>query len=73
MSDEDLNPPTMTQQEERDSSPQLEQTKQAGETPQGTAATTPAFQTSPATVKRRQRHLLDRLRRSVSRQHHYIG
>ena len=73
MSDEDLNPPTMTQQEKRDSSPQLEQTKQAGETPQGTAATTPAFQTSPATVKRRQRHLLDRLRRSVSRQPHDIG
>ena len=60
MSDEDLNPPTLTQQEERDARPQTEQT---GEVLQGVAAATPAFQTSPATVKRRQRHLLDRLRR----------
>lgn len=70
MSDEDLNPPTLTQQEERDAGPQ---TEQAGEVLQGVAAATPAFQTSPATVKRRQRHLLDRLRRSVSRQPHDVG
>ena len=69
MSDEDLNPPTMTQEEGRESIPQTEQT---GKTPQRVAAT-PAFQTSPATVKRRQRHLLERLRMSVSRQPHDIG
>ena len=40
MSDEDLNPPTMTQQEERDAGPQTEQT---GESLQGAAAVTPAF------------------------------
>ncbi len=64
MSDADLNPPTLTQEQEGSpsdgaSSPEL--------------TTTPAFQTSPATVKRRQRHLLERLRRSVSRQPHDIG
>ena len=69
MSDEDLNPPTMTQEEGREGIPQTEQT---GKTPQRVAAT-PAFQTSPATVKRRQRHLLERLRMSVSRQPHDIG
>ena len=69
MSDEHLNPPTMTQEEGRESIPQTEQT---GKTPQRVAAT-PAFQTSPATVKRRQRHLLERLRMSVSRQPHDIG
>jgi len=37
------------------------------------ATATPAFQTSRATVKRRQRHLLERLRRSVSRQPHDTG
>ena len=70
MSDEDFNPPTLTQQEERDAGPQEGRT---GEVLQGAAAATPAFQTSPATVKRRQRHLLDRLRRSVSRQPHDVG
>lgn len=70
MSDEDFNPPTLTQQEERDSGPQEGRT---GEVLQGAATATPAFQTSPATVKRRQRHLLDRLRRSVSRQPHDVG
>ena len=49
MSDEDFNPPTLTQQEERDAGPQE---GQAGEALQGVAAATPAFQTSPATVKR---------------------
>ena len=70
MSDEDFNPPTLTQQEERDAGPQEGRT---GEVLQGAATATPAFQTSPATVKRRQRHLLDRLRRSVSRQPHDVG
>ena len=64
MSDEDLTPPTMTQEQEN--SPQ-EKVPSQDTTP------TPAFHTSPATVKRRQRHLLERLRRSVSRQPHDAG
>ena len=64
MSDEDLTPPTMTQEQEN--SPQ-EKVPSQDTTP------TPAFHTSPATVKRRQRHLLERLRRSVSRQPHDTG
>jgi len=64
MSDADLNPPTLTQEQEGSPSG-------GASSPEST--TTPAFQTSPATVKRRQRHLLERLRRSVSRQPHDIG
>ena len=64
MSDADLNPPTLTQEQEGSPSDGVS-------SPEST--TTPAFQTSPATVKRRQRHLLERLRRSVSRQPHDIG
>ena len=64
MSDADLNPPTLTQEQEGSPS-------DGASSPEST--TTPAFQTSPATVKRRQRHLLERLRRSVSRQPHDIG
>ena len=64
MSDEDLTPPTMTQEQEN--SPQEE-------APSQDTTPTPAFHTSPATVKRRQRHLLERLRRSVSRQPHDTG
>ena len=68
MSDADLNPPTLTQEQEQgqEGSP-----SDGASSPEPT--TTPAFQTSPATVKRRQRHLLERLRRSVSRQPHDIG
>ncbi len=63
MSDEDLNPPTMTRRPEQEGSPQEKELSQA-------VTVTPAFLTSRATVKRRQRHLLERLRRSVSRQTH---
>ncbi len=66
MSDADLNPPTLTQEQGQEGSP-----SDGASSPEPT--TTPAFQTSPATVKRRQRHLLERLRRSVSRQPHDIG
>ena len=66
MSDEDLNPPTMTRRPEREGFLHEEDLPQA-------ATATPAFQTSRATVKRRQRHLLERLRRSVSRQPHDTG
>jgi len=66
MSDEDLNPPTMTRR------PEQEGFLHEEDLPQATTAT-PAFQTSRATVKRRQRHLLERLRRSVSRQPHDTG
>ena len=66
MSDEDLNPPTMTRR------PEQEGFLHEKDLPQ-TATATPAFQTSRATVKRRQRHLLERLRRSVSRQPHDTG
>ena len=66
MSDEDLNPPTMTQEQEQEGAAQEE------ESSQGTTSA-PAFHASPATVKRRQRHLLERLRRSVSRQPHDTG
>ena len=59
MSDEDLNPPTMTRRPEQEGFLHEEDLPQA-------ATATPAFQTSRATVKRRQRHLLERLRRSVS-------
>lgn len=63
MSEEDLNPPTMTRRPEQEGSPQEKELSQA-------VTVTPAFLTSRATVKRRQRHLLERLRRSVSRQTH---
>ena len=63
MSDEDLNPPTMTRRPEQEGSPQEKELSQA-------VTVTPAFLTSRATVKRRQRHLLERLRRSLSRQTH---
>ena len=66
MSDEDLNPPTMTRRPEQEGFLHEEDLPQA-------ATATPAFQTSRATVKRRQRHLLERLRRSVSRQPHDTG
>ena len=66
MSDEDLNPPTMTRRPEPEAFLHEEDLSQA-------ATATPAFQTSRATVKRRQRHLLERLRRSVSRQPHDTG
>ena len=66
MSDADLNPPTLTQEQGQEGS-----LSDGVSSPEST--TTPAFQTSPATVKRRQRHLLERLRRSVSRQPHDIG
>ena len=66
MSDEDLNPPTMTRRPEQEGFLREEDLPQA-------ATATPAFQTSRATVKRRQRHLLERLRRSVSRQPHDTG
>jgi len=66
MSDEDLNPPTMTRKPEQEGFLHEEDLPQA-------ATATPAFQTSRATVKRRQRHLLERLRRSVSRQPHDTG
>lgn len=66
MSDEDLNPPTMTRRPEPEGFLHEEDLSQA-------ATATPAFQTSRATVKRRQRHLLERLRRSVSRQPHDTG
>ena len=66
MSDEDLNPPTMTRRPEQEGFLHEEDLPQA-------ATATPAFQTSRATVKRRQRHPLERLRRSVSRQPHDTG
>nr|WP_243858906.1 BCCT family transporter [Actinomyces sp. ZJ308] len=59
----------MTQEPEQEGS---EREEEASEQSQGTTST-PAFHASPATVKRRQRHLLERLRRSVSRQPHDTG
>ena len=56
----------MTRRQEQEGAPEEE------EAPRGTTST-PAFRTSPATVRRRQRHLLERLRSSVSRQPHDPG